>query len=131
MTPEAARFLDKAERLLDQAVTMLRVELNDAAGRTGYLAGFHAAQAFIFERTGKILKTHRGVQTEFSRLTKDDPSFTAAQRIVLSQTYNLKAIADYQTGPGAEVSAEQAARAVENVRHFVGTIAAILASGPM
>ena len=34
----------------------------------------HAAQAFIFERTGKIFTTHHGVQTEFLRLTKDDPS---------------------------------------------------------
>jgi hypothetical protein len=26
----------------------------------GYLAAFHAAQAFIFERTGKVAKTHQG-----------------------------------------------------------------------
>ena len=39
---------------------MLGIGLADAAGRTAYLAGFHAAQALIFERTGRAVKTHRG-----------------------------------------------------------------------
>ena len=62
MTPQAAEFLAKAHHLLTEADIMLGVGLNDAAGRTGYLAAFHAAQAFIFERTGKVFKTHHGVQ---------------------------------------------------------------------
>jgi uncharacterized protein (UPF0332 family) len=53
VTPEAARFLEKARTLLDHADTMLSVNLNDDAGRTAYLAGFHAAQALIFEHLGK------------------------------------------------------------------------------
>lgn len=59
MTPEAARFLEKAQTLLNHADIMLSVNLNNDAGRTAYLAGFHAAQAFIFERLGKSLKTHQ------------------------------------------------------------------------
>jgi hypothetical protein len=54
---------------------MLGVRLNEDAGRAAYLAGYHAAQAFIFESVGKVFKTHKGVQTEFLRLTKDDPRF--------------------------------------------------------
>lgn len=81
MTPEARRFLEKAHTLLVQTETMLRVGLNDVAGRTAYLAGFHAARAFIFERTGKVVKTHNGVQTEFLRLTKDDPAIEVRLRI--------------------------------------------------
>jgi uncharacterized protein (UPF0332 family) len=96
------------------------------AGRTAYLAGFHAAQAFIFETTQKVFKSHKGVQTEFLRLTKNDPRFTADQRIFLSQTYNLKAIADYETGPGSEVSAERAKRAVDAGKQFVEHIAGLL-----
>ena len=42
---------------------MLGVALHDAAGRTAYLAGFHAAQALIFDRIGRVVKTHHGVQT--------------------------------------------------------------------
>ena len=37
---------------------MLAVGLNEAAGRASYLACFHAAQAMLFERLGKIVKTH-------------------------------------------------------------------------
>ena len=106
---------------------MLNVGLNDAAGRTAYLAGFHAAQAFIFERAGKVFKTHHGVQTEFLRLTKDDPRLDGEMRLFLSRTYNLKAIADYETGPGSDVSAERAAAAVEEGKRFVTHFAALVA----
>ena len=60
MTPESASFLGKAGKLLDDAETLLRNDLNHAAGRTVYLAGFHAAQAFISEGTGRSVKTHKG-----------------------------------------------------------------------
>lgn len=126
MTPEATRFLEKAQKLLVRADTMLGVGLNDDAGRTAYLAGFHAAQAFIFERMGKVFKSHKGVQTEFLRLTKDDSRFQPELRIFLSQTYNLKAIADYETGPGSEISAERAAAAVETGKRFVAHIAGLV-----
>jgi len=84
---------------------MLGVSLNEDAGRTTYRARFHRAQAFIFETTQKVFKSHKGVQKGFSRMTKDDPRCTADQRIFLSPTYNLKAIADCETGPGSEISA--------------------------
>ena len=128
MTPEGARFLEKARRLLDHAAIMLNVKLNDDAGRNAYLAGFHVAQAFIFEHMGKALKTHKGVQTEFLRLTKDDPRFSLKLRGFLSQSYNLKAIADYETGPGSEVSAERATAAVETGKQFVAHIAGLLSA---
>jgi uncharacterized protein (UPF0332 family) len=74
VTPEAERILQKAEKHLERGgQVMLGVALTDDAGRAAYLASFHAAQAVIFERTGKVVKTHRGVQSEFLRLTKDDP----------------------------------------------------------
>ena len=102
MTPEAAGYLDKARDLLVQAEAMLGIGLSDAAGRTAYLAEFHAAQRLIFERTRKSLKSHRGVNTEFLRLTKDDIRIAAELRVGLSQAYNLKAVADYEIGPNAK-----------------------------
>ena len=126
MTPEAARFLEKAQKLLEHAATMLGVGLNDDAGRTAYLAGFHAAQALIFESMGKTFKTHKGVQMEFLHLTKNDLLVPPDLRIFLSQTYNLKAIADYETGPGSEVSPERAVIAVETGKKFVAHIAGLL-----
>jgi hypothetical protein len=42
LKPQARAFLDKSRELLDRADTMLGVGLNEAAGRTAYLAGLHA-----------------------------------------------------------------------------------------
>lgn len=64
MTPESAVFLQKAHRLLGEAHKMLGVDLAEAAGRTAYLAGFHAAQALIFERARRVVKTHNGVHSD-------------------------------------------------------------------
>ncbi len=118
MTPQAANYLEKARKLLADADRMLNVGLSDAAGRAAYLAGFHVAQAFIFERLGKVYKTQKGVQTEFLRLTKSEPDVDSELRSFLVHAYNLKAIADYETGPGAEISAELAAPAVQNAKRF-------------
>lgn len=69
---------------------------NDEAGRAAYLAGYHAAQALISERTGKIAKTHEGVKSQFNVLTKGDARVDAELRRFLSRAYNLKAVADYE-----------------------------------
>jgi uncharacterized protein (UPF0332 family) len=106
---------------------MLGVRLYEAAGRTAYLAGFHAAQALISERTGKAAKTHKGVHSELHRLLKDLPGVDDATRIFLSQAYNLKAIADYETGPGSEVPPDQAKASVEGAKLFVAKIEELLA----
>ena len=66
MTPEVAGYLDKARQCLGYARINLGVKLGNDAGRNAYLAAFHAAQAFIFERTGKVAKTHQGVHAEFN-----------------------------------------------------------------
>ncbi len=119
MKPQTGAHLDKARELLDRAATMLGVRLDEDAGRAAYLAGFHAAQAFLFETSGKAIKTHNGVQTEFARLTKDDPRFDMELRAFLGRAYSLKAIADYETGASSEVSPESAAAAIQTARRFV------------
>jgi len=130
VTPEAARFLDKAQKLLAEADVMIGVGLTDAAGRTAYLAAFHAAQALIFERIGRILKSHTGVHAEFLRLTKDDSSI-GELRAFLSRAYNLKALADYETGPGSEISPDRATKALADAKLFVAYLAALIErSGP-
>lgn len=126
MKPETALFLDKARELLEQAESMLGVNLNEAAGRTAYLAGFHAAQALIFETHGRVFKRHASVQGEFGRLVKDEPRFDVALRTFLPSTYNLKAIADYETGPGSHVSADSARAALQKARRFVECVTGLL-----
>jgi uncharacterized protein (UPF0332 family) len=120
--------LDKARKLLGDADIMLAAGLNDAAGRTAYLAGFHAPQALIFERVGKVFKSHAGVQTEFLRLTKGDPTVVGEPRAFLSRTYNLKAIADYETGPGSEISPERATEAIAAGKRFVAHLTDLVAA---
>lgn len=98
----------------------------DEAGRAAYLAGLHAAQAFIFESTGKTSKRHGGVQRQFARLIKDDPRFDVELRAFLPRAYNLKAIADYQTGPNAQVSAAIARETITTARRFVECVASLI-----
>jgi uncharacterized protein (UPF0332 family) len=119
MTPETAYFLDKARRVLIEADSILAINICDVAGRMAYLAGFHAAQAFISEQTGRSVKTHKGVHGELYRLTKNAVDFDAKLRTFLSESYDLKTIADYEIGPGAEVSPERTRIAVEQAKRFV------------
>ncbi len=128
MKPQADAFLEKSRELLDRADKMLGVGLNEDAGRTAYLAGLHAAQAFLFETNVRVFKKHATVQSEFGRLTKDDPRFDIELRSFLGRAYNLKAVADYETGPGSQVSAESARQAIQTARRFVECVAGLIPS---
>jgi hypothetical protein len=48
----------------------------------------------------------------------------------LGRAYNLKAIADYETGPGSHISAEMAREAVDNAKRFVECITGLLPQTP-
>jgi uncharacterized protein (UPF0332 family) len=125
MTPESAAFLRKAQEFLAKANGMID-DWPDEAGRAAYLAGLHGAQALIVERTGKVIKRHRGVQRELARLTKDEPRFDGELRAFLGRAYNLKAIADYDTGE-APVTTQQAREAIQTAARLVATVADMLA----
>jgi uncharacterized protein (UPF0332 family) len=86
----------------------------------------HAAQALIFEKAGKYVKSHKGVKSELGRLTRDESTFGPEQRAFLGTAYDLKAISDYETGPGSKVSLEMAAEALGSARRFVAVIAGLL-----
>lgn len=126
MKSQTSAFLDKARELLDQAEAIFDIGLNEPAGRTAYLAGFHAAQALIFETSDRTYKRHPTVQGQFSRLVKDDPRVDDQLRGFLGRAYNLKAIADYETGPGSHVSAQAARDAIDTARRFVDCVTALI-----
>jgi uncharacterized protein (UPF0332 family) len=125
LSPETAAYLAKARRTLVEAETMLQSKLYEAAGRAAYLAGFHAAQALISERTGRGVKTHRGVRTEFHRLTKDVSGVDDELRAFLAFGYDLKTAADYEVGP-AEVAPETARVAIDRAKRFVAKMAELI-----
>jgi uncharacterized protein (UPF0332 family) len=57
LSPETARFMEKARQCLEDA-QLYQPLVPRIAGREAYLAAFHAAQAIVYERGGKVAKTH-------------------------------------------------------------------------
>jgi uncharacterized protein (UPF0332 family) len=90
---------------------------------------YHAAEALIHDRTGKVAKTHRGVRSEFARLTRGNPQVDRSLSEFLAQAYELKSIADYGTGREAVVSADTAAAAVSTAARFIDCIARLIVTG--
>jgi uncharacterized protein (UPF0332 family) len=129
--PQTAAFLVKSREFLDKANDLFGAHhWPDEAGRAAYLAGLHAAQALIFETTGRTRKRHSTVQGEFAQPVRDDPRFDRELRTFLPRTYNRKAIADYLTGPGSQVTVEQAQEAITTAVRFVATVSALLEAEP-
>jgi uncharacterized protein (UPF0332 family) len=126
VTPETRAFLAKSKEFLDRAPALLAQGFADDAGR----AGFHAAQALIFEKQGRSPKSHSGVQMQFARFVKDEPTITRDMRAFLGRTYNLKAIADYETGPGSNVTVAQATEAIAAARRFVAAVVGLIPATP-
>jgi uncharacterized protein (UPF0332 family) len=129
MTPEAGGYLEKARKCLSNARASLGFGLSNDAGRGAYLVAFHASQAFIFERTGKAAKTHQGVQSELHRLALNEPRIDKAFPPFLTQAYNLKAVADYETGENSDIPPERSAAAIETAARFLDCIAGLLGKG--
>lgn len=126
MRPETQSYLDKARQSLAHARAILEIELGDDSGRAAYLAALHAAQALIFERTGRVARTHRGVHGQFLKLVAGEARIDAQLRRFLSEGYKLKAIADYEVGPEAVVPLQEAVTAVGTAARFVETVAELL-----
>ena len=68
---------------------------------------------------GSRSRRTRRVHAELYRLTRDNPLFDPERQSFLSRNYDLKAIADYEIGPEAEVSADRANLAVLQAKRFV------------
>ena len=127
MKPLVATYLAKARRSLKEARAIAGLELSEPAGRAAYVAAFNAAQAYIFNCTGKIAKTHSGVRSEFARLVKDDPRMDRTLPTFLARAYNLKSVADYAVEPEIGVSLAEANEAIKLAAAFVECIDAVVA----
>jgi uncharacterized protein (UPF0332 family) len=107
VTPEAEAYLEKAREDLLDARKITGIRLAKVAARSAYYAAFHAAEAFIVGRTGKIAKTHSGVRTEFARLLRETPDSGRTLLRFLAQAYKFKELGDYGIGPGAVVTDDE------------------------
>jgi uncharacterized protein (UPF0332 family) len=124
--PEAADYLNKARDDLEDARKVATIGLAKIAARTAYYAAFHAAEAFVVERTGKIAKTHSGLRAEFARLAKETPKIDMSFPKFLTKAYLYKEISDYGTGSGAEITLRDAEDAITDAARFVDCIATLL-----
>lgn len=128
MKPETADFLDKAREDLADGRKIAAIPLPKVAARCAYFAAFHAAEALIYELSGKIAKTHSGVRSEFSRLYRKLPGTEDWLPRFLGEAYVYKEISDYGSGKRAAASDAEAREAVETAKRFVDRITALLAS---
>ena len=98
---------------------MLRAGLTDAAARTAYLAALNAARALVLEDTGRLVKTHRGTNAEFARMTRGIVGIDPDIRAFLSRGYAFKRIADYAFDPDLYVTRAQAENAIATAARFL------------
>jgi uncharacterized protein (UPF0332 family) len=119
VSPEAAVLVNHANTILGRATVMLNAGLNEDAARAAYIACFHIAQAYIFERTARTVKAHRGVRAEFFRLTNEDARTDPDLRRFLAQAYEYKSVADYFSGPNPVTAPDTAAEAIGTAQRFV------------
>ena len=126
MTPTVRDYLKRARHFLVRAREMLELTWADDASRAAYMAGFHAAHALVFEKTGRTPKTHSGLQGMFYQVAHDNPAFTVEHLRFLNVGYNLKSEADYDIGPEAIVSMDEAAEAVRMSESFCATIVSLI-----
>jgi uncharacterized protein (UPF0332 family) len=127
VTPEAQYYLNSARQDIDDTRKILAAGVWRIAARSAYYAAFHAAEALIVERTGRIAKTHSGVRAEFARLVKNSEPDRALSTF-LAQAYKYKEISDYGTGDGATVSQAEATQALKDAEQFIARISEMLAS---
>lgn len=129
ISPEAAVLMGTARRSLERARGNLEMNFPDQAGRLAYMAALNAARALIFERSGRVVKTHRGVRSRFGELTRNEPSVGNDLRRFLQDGFKLKQVADYFAIGDEPVSTEEATAAIETATRFVETVAGILQGG--
>jgi uncharacterized protein (UPF0332 family) len=129
--PETKGHLDRADVMLHRAridVTVLAqepVKAEDAA-RNAYYAAFHAAKAFIFERTGTTQKRHGSVHKQFAQLVRTEPSIDPALRTFLPVAYDYKRIGDYDIGPSGKITPAEAVLALKEAERFVAATRALI-----
>lgn len=126
MKPESSSYLAKAREDLGEARQIAAIGLAKAAARAAYYAAFHAAEALILERTGKVAKSHSGVRSEFARIVRPDADSGKAMTAFLAQTYKYKEIGDYGIGASAVVTIIDADAAIRSAEGFVDYVERML-----
>jgi uncharacterized protein (UPF0332 family) len=116
--------------MLERGHMMLGIPLYEEAGRAAYMACFHAAQGLIFERDGRVMKTHHGVRSEFHRLTRAEACIDSELRGFLTEAYKFKTTADYDPSGQILSTADDTQVVLRTAPRFVEVIATLLSRPP-
>ncbi len=104
MKEPTADELQKASQMLDYGQRALAADLHEIAAREAYLAAFHAAVAYLFERRNVHPKTHAGVHSLFAETAAKDPDLGPEMGRFLSRSYDWKQQHDYRLSGSISVA---------------------------
>ena len=127
----ALKYIQKAERALEDARVLLREASTEGACNRAYYAMFDAAHAALFAAGYRpaqgVFKTHHGLIAEFGlqlvQTGKIDPAFGRS----LNRVQEIRLVADYSADPPPP---DDATSAVEKAQQFVAAMRASFPSSP-
>lgn len=126
MKERVSKHIEKAKSSLVKAQAILEIELFDDAGRSAYIAAFHAALAFIAQRSDKTPKTHNGTRSVFADLARQEPVIDRMYTAFLAESYKLKTCADYLGDSDGFVTLVEAQEAIKTAERFVALIESLV-----
>jgi len=114
--PIAEKYLEKAERAIRAAATLMASETPEFAPGRAYYAMFYATQALLYEK-GIELRKHGAVHSAFGEQFAKTGLLDAKLHRWLLNAYDDRIVGDY--GADAEMSSEQVALVIEHAREFL------------
>lgn len=129
MTPEAKDYLAKAAEDLTDARKMISIGLAKPAARNAYYVAFHAAEALLVARTGRIAKTHAGIRTALAEVLRGGTDDDRDLLSFLARAYKYKELSDYSVGLTARITPEEAMAVIEGGERFLDRVSGMLAAG--
>ena len=125
LDPTAKLFLEKAERALDAARTLLAAKSAEGACNRAYYAMFDAAHAALFalrlEEITAPIKTHNGLIAKFGEHLVRPGRLPVEHGEALNVVQRFRQIADYS---GEPIELDRAAWSVERAEAFVAAVKA-------
>jgi uncharacterized protein (UPF0332 family) len=119
VTPEAEERLAKSKRFLAEAEMLSPGIAPEAVIHVAYYAMLHAAAAVLVARQGRAPKTHGGVISQFSQLTKDEGQYARSISRAFNRAEDIRLRADYSYSedPDATDALEVRKSAIEFVAY--------------
>ena len=127
MTPEVEATLAKAAEDLGDARKIMTIPLPKAAARSAYYAAFHATEALLLARIGRIAKTHTGLRTALAKLLHGTSGEDRALLTFLARAYKYKELSDYGIGRSAGITEDEANALIEEAARFLERMATLIA----